>query len=65
MVIFNMHVGCSINSINRSFRMSIDEFNMELEINGNAQLGLLASANHVTIRVRNLLKNKIFGEELL
>jgi len=58
-----MHVGWSIN---RPFRMSIDEFNIELvDINGNAQLGPLATANHVTIRVRNLLKNKIFGEEHL
>ena len=58
-----MHVGWSIN---RPFRMSISEFNIVLvNINGNAQLGLLPSANHVTIRVRNLLKNKIFGEEHL
>ena len=63
MVIFNMHVGWSFN---RPFRLSIYKFNIDLvDINGNAQLGLLASANHVTIRVRNLLKNKIFGEELL
>ena len=57
-----MHVGWSIN---RPFRMSIYEFNIEVCINGNAQLGLLASANDVTIRVRNLLKNKILGEEHL
>ena len=63
MVIFNMHVGWSIN---RPFRMSIYEFNLALvDINGNAQLGLLASDNHVTIKVRSLLKNKIFGEEHL
>ena len=62
MVIFNMHVGWSIN---RPFRMSIYEFNMGLDINGNARLELLASANHVTIRVRNILNNRIFGEEHL
>lgn len=63
MVIFNMHVG---RSISIPFRLSIYEFNIELvDINGNAQLGLLASANHVTIRVRNLLKNKIIGGEHL
>ena len=53
-------------SINRPFTLSIYKFNIALvDINGNAQLELLASANHVTIRVRNLLKNKIFGEEHL
>ena len=62
MVIFNINVGWSIN---RPFRMSIYEFNLALvDINGNAQLGLLASDNYV-IRVRNLPKNMIFGEELL
>lgn len=63
MVIFNMHAGWSISI---PFRLSIYVFNIDLvDINGNAQLGLLASANHVTIRDRNLPKNKIIGEEHL
>ena len=58
-----MHVGWSISM---PVRLSIYEFNIDLvDINGNAQLGLLASANHVKIRVRSLLKNKIFGVEHL
>jgi len=45
MVIFNMYVGWSISI---PFRLSIYVFNIDLvDINGNAQLGFLASANHV------------------
>ena len=58
MVIFNINVGWSINRYNYEFNIGL------VDINGNAQLGLLASDNYV-IRVRNLPKNMIFGEELL